>query len=462
MTTEKNFRHGHRDRVRARFLREGLSAFADYEVLELLLFYAIPRRDTKAQAHALDDTLGSLYSTLTASEAELCCVPGIGERTATFLRSLLPFLDYIAKEERHGEVCFDNHTLARRIFPHVEKNGKDSSLVVFLNNRDEVICVHPIGAGKCLENTDAEELISLAFSYGAASIVTVDYKGEGIPFPSDTAMQGMRQLREELNVVGIYVRDYLVFTDSQYCSLFFLTGDPHFQATSPFFISEDASNIPVFPEEAAKKLREILGFVTSAEKADAFATRMLKKYSTLATLLSLPYETLLAENSENSTEVLYLKILYQLHSRAAFSRVRTERAVYKTAHAIGQMLSDTIGLNSEEHIALAMFDKDFRMIDVVICAKGSVNTASFVMRNLVETAHMYKAAYIAIGHNHPGGTPLPSKVDKLSTAELCLAFRRTKIAFMDQFVVTPTGYACVSRLGHKEYTDMPDEFFDKR
>ena len=88
MPTEKNFRHGHRERVRARFLREGLSAFADYEVLELLLFYAIPRRDTKEQAHALDDTLGSLYHVLTASDEELCRVPGIGAKTALFLRSV--------------------------------------------------------------------------------------------------------------------------------------------------------------------------------------------------------------------------------------------------------------------------------------------------------------------------------------------------------------------------------------
>ena len=115
MPTEKNFRHGHRERVRERFLREGLSSFADYEVLELLLFYAIPRRDTKGQAHALDDTFGSLYQTLTASEEELCRVTGIGERTARFLRSILPFLEYVAKEEPHAKSCPDHRSLANRI-----------------------------------------------------------------------------------------------------------------------------------------------------------------------------------------------------------------------------------------------------------------------------------------------------------------------------------------------------------
>ena len=164
MPTEKNFRHGHRERVRARFLREGLSSFADYEVLELLLFYAIPRRDTKEQAHALDNTLGSLYKTLTASDGELCRVTGIGTRTATFLRSILPFLEYVAKEEPHEDVCPDNKTLARRIYPYLEKGENESSLVAFLNNCDEIICVHPLGKGKCLTRISADELISLSLS----------------------------------------------------------------------------------------------------------------------------------------------------------------------------------------------------------------------------------------------------------------------------------------------------------
>ncbi len=461
MPTEKNFRHGHRERVRARFLREGLSAFADYEVLELLLFYAIPRRDTKEQAHALDDTLGSLYNTLTASDVALCRVPGIGARTACFLRSVFPFLEYVAKEEPHEDACNDNLTLAKRIYPYLEKDGRESSLVAFLNNCDEIICIHPLGKGKSLTCIGSDELISLSFSYRAASVVLVDYKGTGIPFPNDTVLQGMRQLREELATVGIHVRDYLLFTDTQYSSLFFLTGDRHFQMPSPFFIENSMQGTPAFNEKSAEKLKSILTFVTSEERAEAFATRLLKKYRTLANLLSLPYETLLAENGEESAEVLYLKILFAAHSRAGLSRIRAERALYTSAEQIGRMFSDAIGLNSEERIALAMFDKSLRLIDVVICAQGSVNTATFVMRNLVEIAHTHKAAFVAIAHNHPGGTPTPSEADRAMTTEISRAFRQAKITFIDHFVVTCTGHTCVSRSDMQSYTDMPDEFFGK-
>lgn len=459
MPTPKDFRHGHRERVRARFLREGLSAFADYEVLELLLFYAIPRRDTKEQAHALDDTQGSLYHTLTASEASLCRVPGIGARTASFLRSILPFLEYVARKEPHEEICPDNKTLASRIYPYLHKDGKESALVVYLNNCDEIICTQSLGEGKCLTLIGTEELIASALSYRAASVVLVDYKGNGIPFPSNIVWQGMHQLREEMSVVGIHVRDYLLFTDTQYSSLFFLTGDRQFRMPSPFFIGEDVPREPVFHAESAEKLCEILSFVTSEEKARPFAERLLKKYGTLSNLLSLPYETLVAENTESEAEVLYLKVLFEVYSRAHLSRVSKERKVYTKADEIGRMFSDTIGLNSEECIALAMFDKEMRLTDVVLCARGSVNTASFVTRSLIETAHAHRAAAVAIAHNHPGGTPVPSAADSAMTMEISRAFRQAKIVFIDHFVVTTSGHFSVSRLDMESYTDMPSEFF---
>lgn len=459
MATEKNFRHGHRERVRARFLREGLAPFEDYEVLELLLFYAIPRRDTKGQAHALDDAFGSLYHALTASEEMLCRVPGIGARTALFLRSLLPFLEYVAKEEPRKEICPDDRTLARRIYPYIDRAESKSALVVFLNNCDEIICTLPLGKGKSLMRVTAEELISLSFAYRASSVALVDYKEKGIPFPNDALLQGMHQLREELAAVGIHLRDYLLFTKSQYTSLFFLTGDRQLRMPSPFFIDPAAATLPLFPKASADRLTEILTFMMQEEKAREFSERLLKKYGTLANLLALPYETLLAENPKEGAEVLYLKVLFEVHSRAGLSRVRSERLYYTGAKMIGQMFSDAIGLNSEENIALAMFDKEMRLIDIVLCSKGSVNTASFVMRNLVERAHAHRAAYVAIAHNHPGGMTIPSTADTALSSEFLRAFRQAKIGYIDHFVVNSTSYTCISRTGLEEYTDMPASFF---
>ena len=82
---------GHREKMRARFLNAGLEAFADHEALELLLYYAIPRRDTNPIAHALMERYGSLSAVLEAPVEDLRKVEGVGESTAILLR-LVPQL----------------------------------------------------------------------------------------------------------------------------------------------------------------------------------------------------------------------------------------------------------------------------------------------------------------------------------------------------------------------------------
>lgn len=87
---------GHREKVRARFLTAGLDAFADHEALELLLYYAIPRRDTNPIAHALMERYGSLSAVLEAPVEDLRKVEGVGESAAVLLR-LVPQLSRKAR-----------------------------------------------------------------------------------------------------------------------------------------------------------------------------------------------------------------------------------------------------------------------------------------------------------------------------------------------------------------------------
>ena len=94
---------GHRDRVRKRFLENGLDGFADHEVLELLLYYAIPRGDVNPLAHALADRFGSLSAALSAPMELLTQVDGVGERTAI----LLHLVPQIAQKARLADLKRD-------------------------------------------------------------------------------------------------------------------------------------------------------------------------------------------------------------------------------------------------------------------------------------------------------------------------------------------------------------------
>ncbi|MBF0190444.1 MAG: hypothetical protein HQL99_04760 [Magnetococcales bacterium] len=81
--------HGHRQRLRRRFLEEGLEGFEDHQVLELLLFNVLPRQDTNALAHLLLKRFGGLSAALEADPSDLAAIPGVGEAAAAFL-SLIP------------------------------------------------------------------------------------------------------------------------------------------------------------------------------------------------------------------------------------------------------------------------------------------------------------------------------------------------------------------------------------
>ena len=99
---------GHREKMRRRFLTSGLESFADHEALELLLYYAIPRRDTNPIAHALMERYGSLSAVMAAPVEDLQKVEGVGENAAVLLK-LVP---------RLCQMCIRDSAYTAPEYPH--------------------------------------------------------------------------------------------------------------------------------------------------------------------------------------------------------------------------------------------------------------------------------------------------------------------------------------------------------
>ena len=96
---------GHRERMKERFKEHGLQSFSELNALELLLFYAIPRRDTNELAHALINRFGSLAGVFEASLHELCEVPGVGESTAQLIM-LVPQITKLSMVTKANEIAY--------------------------------------------------------------------------------------------------------------------------------------------------------------------------------------------------------------------------------------------------------------------------------------------------------------------------------------------------------------------
>ena len=204
---------GHRERVKERFLRDGLTGFDEHNVLELMLFYAIPQRDTNELAHKLINEFGSLDGVMKASVEELCKVPGVGRNTATLLK-LFPEVDRYNDLSKH------------KLRPHMSR-GDEIAAYARARNRDrteEVFGV--IGLDTRCRFLIYEEVshggtatTEINLRPGAACVVLVHNHPSGNLTPSTTDLATTRQLIDIFHMMQLKVLDHLIVSDDDYASM---------------------------------------------------------------------------------------------------------------------------------------------------------------------------------------------------------------------------------------------------
>ena len=131
---------GHRQRMKARFLNGGLDGFSGHEVLEMLLFYALPYRDTNGLGHLLEDRFGGLSKVLEADYADLIQVPGITPHVATLLTFCGQLCRRYQKEQYLlGNQLYDTKTLSEYIKPWFTGQKDESVVLVSMDNKRKLL-----------------------------------------------------------------------------------------------------------------------------------------------------------------------------------------------------------------------------------------------------------------------------------------------------------------------------------
>ena len=212
---------GHRQRLKKRFLNEGLDNFEPVQVLELLLFYCIPRQDTNPSAHRLLDHFGSLTQVLEATPEELKKVPGIGDAVATFLA-------LVTSAGRYDNV---KRTEAVRILSSLEECGKyltpkfygrrnETVFILCLDAKCKVLCCKEVGEGSV--NSAAvpiRRIVEMALGANATSVVIAHNHPSGVAVPSNEDIQTTRRLAMALSAVEIMLIDHMVVADDDFVSM---------------------------------------------------------------------------------------------------------------------------------------------------------------------------------------------------------------------------------------------------
>ncbi len=211
---------GHRQRLRERFLAGGLAGFHDYEVIELLLTLAMPRKDCKDAAKESLIRFKTLQGVLEAPPRELCKVNGMGPKNIIGLKLIKAVAErYLEKKLIHKDAINDSKALFDYLYHSIGDKNREFFKVIFLNSKNQVITASTISEGTLTASSVyPREVIQAALSHDAAALIFAHNHPSGDPEPSSEDVAVTRQLVFAGKVMGMVVHEHLIMGDNRYFS----------------------------------------------------------------------------------------------------------------------------------------------------------------------------------------------------------------------------------------------------
>lgn len=204
--------HGHRDRLRQRFKSNGGDALEDYELLELLLFRLIPRRDTKPTAKALLEKFGSLAQVFGASAARLQEVKGIGENVAFDLKMLSQISQRMLKSELRDKQLLTSWTaVIDYCHSAMAFEEREQFRILFLDKKNILIADEVQQTGT-VDHTPVypREVVKRALELSATALILVHNHPSGDPTPSRADIDMTKLIVDTAAPLGITLHDHII------------------------------------------------------------------------------------------------------------------------------------------------------------------------------------------------------------------------------------------------------------
>ena len=446
MSDNKKLHTGHRQRMKDKLAVHDHGIFATYELLEMLLYYVIPYRDTKPVAKRLLAAFGSLEGVFLAERENLIEIDGVGERTAEFIYCVGELLDVAAMPDLLSEQPpLDKYEIVGNLL--VEALGAESESAVYallLDNSMRPLALERVLLGDLSSaGVRSKPFIDLALKHRASVIITAHTHPNGPLFatPGDVATQSL--LEHELGMVGVLVAEHYVICDNQYIGTKDnvargsekLPGLIDFSRAGRGVRTADAVTArgALDANFAVELLRTVLGFFVKGERLDA-ELGMIGVGYTLIMLLSTPLGNLRSIFGDGSGIPLFLRLLAALCARRATDKLTKRDTV--SEEQLREYVKGLFFGKSVEAMYLISFDADDKYISTDCVGEGSVNAFSADPRRILELATSYGATSVAITHNHPRGVAEPSAEDKRATADIMMILRTVGIELKAHCIVS--------------------------
>ena len=212
---------GHRQRLKERFRQEGLDSFDEINALELLLFYALPQRDTNPLAHSLLERFGSLTGVLEAKREELEQVPGMGEHASTLLTRVKDLCRYYAvRRMAVGRILPTLEKCGEYLVPFFVGQRDETVYLLCLDGKCKVLACRKLGQGSVNSvGVPIRRVVETALSVNASSVVLAHNHPSGLALPTQEDIQVTKKVALALYLVGVQLSDHVIVADEDFVSL---------------------------------------------------------------------------------------------------------------------------------------------------------------------------------------------------------------------------------------------------
>ena len=260
---KENIHAGHRKRMKAQFLKNGMANLEPHIVLELLLYYSIPQGDTNPLGHRLIDRFGSLSAVFDAPYEELIQVDGIGEQSAVLIK-LIPELCRRYQEDREhgGERVFSSDEALRLVRPKFFGRKTEAVVLLLLDSRGKTLYCDIINEGSVnAAPIYANQIVRLVARYEASTAVLAHNHPSGRPMPTSGDISATRRIIWALDSLGVLLHDHLIVTDTDFlsmngCGLLKTLYEEHMEEKNRRLYPENEQMVgdqPVYPIEDEEK-----------------------------------------------------------------------------------------------------------------------------------------------------------------------------------------------------------------
>ena len=430
---------GHRARMRDRVIEHGTDTLATYELLEMLLYPAVPVKDTHPSAKLLLARFGGIDGVFRASREELMRVPGIGAAAAGVIAGAakLEYLPILLAGE-NGEPTFSDRAEVREWIRNYFKNvEKQIVLMLSFDNKMRLIGADEIYESDFnLVGIRCEAFLNTAMRREASAVAVAHNHPAHLPFADEGDRENHRRLKESLTFSGIgYLAHYLV-REGLVSEVFGESNDPPDDEEKEW---DDGIDLPA--AHCAEDRRLFLNEVfrpAFPDRCDSITEKLLHTHHGLSHVIGRSADRLIRFDGLEKDEAVHLRVMIALYARRTtdgFSfggRLHEARLIrYCYARLIGQ---------SSEVMLIFPVDPGGRIRDCAVASAGDNNALSLSMRKIFDVCRKHACKSFILAHNHPSGTTVASEEDILATMQLKEASALLKLELRAHYVIAGFAY----------------------